>query len=212
MITINHDDKARFFALQKIFNHNTRAGIAHFVAQQHIVNRSMRFIQSHRHNYAFTCRQTIGFDDDGRTFLIDVIVCSIGIFKGLILRGRNVVFRHKCFGKIFRTFQLRRILCRTKYFQPCGTKIIHNTCRQRRFRANDGKSNIFFMTEFDQILMCSQGNVLELRFNRRTGITGRNKYCFHFGRLCQFPSQRVFATTITDNQQFHIISLTNMYF
>ena len=188
MIAINHDDKARFFALQEIFNHNARAGIAHFVAQQHIVNRSMCFIQSHRHNHAFTCRQTIGFDDDGRTFLIDVIMCSIGVFKGLILRGWNVVFRHKCFGKIFRTFQLRRILCRAKYFQPCGTEIIHNTRRQGRFRSDDGKSNIFFTAEFNQILMRSQGDVLQLGFNRRTGITGRNKYCFHFGRLRQFPS------------------------
>jgi len=45
--------------------------------------------------------QTIRFNNNRRTFLVDVIMCRIGIFKGLVLRSRNLIFCHKCFSKIF---------------------------------------------------------------------------------------------------------------
>ena len=101
MIAVHHNDKARFLALQEIFNYNTRACIAHFVAQQHIVDSGMGFIQSHGDNHAFTGSQTIRLNNNRRTFSIDVIMCRIGIFKGLVLRGWNLIFCHKCFSKIF---------------------------------------------------------------------------------------------------------------
>ena len=100
MIAVHHNDKARFLALQEIFNHNTRACIAHFVAQQHIIDSGMSFIQSHGDNHTFAGSQTIRFNNNRRTFLVDVIMCYIGIFKGLVLRSRNVIFCHKCFSKI----------------------------------------------------------------------------------------------------------------
>ena len=101
MIAVHHNDKARFLALQEIFNYDSRACITHFVAQQHIVDSSMSFIQSHGDNHALTGSQTIRFNYNRRTFLVDVIMCCIGIFKGLVLRSRNLIFCHKCFSKIF---------------------------------------------------------------------------------------------------------------
>ena len=101
MIAVHHNDKARFLALQEIFNHDTRACIAHFITQQHIVDSGMGFIQSHGDNHAFTGSQAIRFNNNRRTFLVDVIMCHIGIFKGLVLRGWNLIFCHKRFSKIF---------------------------------------------------------------------------------------------------------------
>ena len=153
MIAVHHNDKARFLALQEIFNHDARACIAHFIAQQHIVDSGMGFIQSHSDNHAFTGSQTIRLNNNRRTFLVAVIMCRIGIFKSLVLRGWNLIFCHKCFSKILWALQLGRVLSRAKNLQSGSTEVIHHTRSQRRFRADYCKSNIFIPAKINQILM-----------------------------------------------------------
>ena len=149
VFAVHHHDEAGFFAGQIIFNHHAAAGAAHFVAQQHIVNRRVRFVQSHGDHHAFACRQAVGLNHNRCAFLADVIVRRVGLLEGLVLRGGNAVFLHERFGEIFGAFQLRRRFGATENRQACGTEIVHNACRQRCFGADQREGNLLFAAESD---------------------------------------------------------------
>lgn len=72
MFAIHHDNKAGFFPIKKLFHHHTVTGIAECVASQHVFYGSFRFFLRHGDNDAFTCSKTIGFDNNGRTFLANI--------------------------------------------------------------------------------------------------------------------------------------------
>lgn len=68
MLAVDHHDKARLFTVKELFNHDAMARIAKGVACKHILNRGFGFLECHRHDNAFTGGQTVGFDNDRRTF------------------------------------------------------------------------------------------------------------------------------------------------
>ena len=149
VFAVHHHDEAGFFARQIIFNHHAAAGAAHFVAQQHIVNRGVCFVQGRGHYHAFARRQTVGLNHNRRAFLADVIVRRVRLLEGLVLRGGNAVLLHERFGEIFGAFQLRRRFGAAENRQAGGTEIVHNACRQRRFGADQREGDLFVAAESD---------------------------------------------------------------
>ena len=207
MFAVHHHDKAGFLALQKVFDDHPRTGVAHLVAQQHVVDGGVRFCQSHGDNHAFARRQAVGLDDDGRAFRVHIIMRLLRVVERLVAGGGNAVPFHKRFGKIFRTFQLCGSTGRAENRQSGGAEIVHNACRQRGFGADNGEGNVFFPAKVDQVGMRRQRQVLQLGFGRGACIAGGDEDSGDFGRLCQFPGQCVFTAAAADNEQFHEDSL-----
>ena len=56
MIAVDHDNEAGFFADQKFFDQDARAGGAELVVGEHEIDRAMGFVQRHGDNHAFPCR------------------------------------------------------------------------------------------------------------------------------------------------------------
>ena len=206
VVAIGHHDKAGFFALQKIFNHHARACVAHFVAQQHIVDGGVGFVQRHGNDDAFARRQAVCFNHDGRAFLVHIIVRGGGVFKGLILRGGDAVAQHKGFGKIFGTFQLGGGAGGPENRQPCGAKIVHNACGKRGFGADYGKGNVFALAKGNQIGMGGERKIAQLRLGGCACVARGNVNGGDFGRLGELPCEGVFAPAVADDEQFHVLS------
>ena len=61
----------------------------------------MGFVVAHRHNHAFARGQAIGLNHNRRAFGSYVSMRLCGIAEGLVACGRNVVFGHEGFGKVF---------------------------------------------------------------------------------------------------------------
>ena len=197
---VHHHDKTGFLALQKVFNHHARAGIAHFIVEQHLVDGLVCLLFGLRHHHAFTGGQAVCLNHNRRAFGSHIIMGGSRIGKGLILRGGNAVPRHKGLGEIFGTFQLGGGAGGAEHGQAGGAEIVHYAGCQRCFGADHSKGNLLTAAEINQFLMRFQRQVLQLGFLCRTGIAGCDKHGLHFGRLRQLPRQRMLTPAAADNE------------
>ena len=101
VLAVNHHDKARFFAVEELFNHDAVARVAKGVTRQHILHGGFRFFEGHRHDNAFPGSQAVGFDHDGRAFFTQVSQSRLYLGEVLIFRRRDVMTREKIFGEGF---------------------------------------------------------------------------------------------------------------
>ena len=69
VLAVDHHDKAGFFTVEELFNHDTVARIAESVTCQHVLNRGFGFFERHRDDHAFTGGQTVGLDNNRRALL-----------------------------------------------------------------------------------------------------------------------------------------------
>ena len=70
IFAIDHNNKARLFAIEKLFNNHAVTGFAKGIASQHIAHCSLGFLKSHGNNYTLTRSQTISLDNNRRAHLI----------------------------------------------------------------------------------------------------------------------------------------------
>ncbi|MNH40525.1 hypothetical protein D3C79_1018590 [compost metagenome] len=80
--------------------------------------------------------------------------------------------RQEVFGKGFRAFQLSGRLGRAKDFQACGLEGVNHANHQRRFRPNDGQTDVMALCKGDQRRNIGGGDryVCQVWFQRGTGV------------------------------------------
>ena len=200
VLAVDHHNKASLFAIEELFNHDAVACVAKGVAGQHIFDRRFGFLEGHRHDNAFTRRQTVGFDDDRRAFLAQISQRWLNVGEVLIFRRRDMMTSKEIFGEGLRTFQLRSAFGWPEDGQPGGTKRVNHANDQRRFRANDGQVDIFILGEAKQRrnIGNADGDVLQRRLQRGTGVAWRDVDGINQRRLGRFPGQGVFAPAVAD--------------
>ena len=66
VLAVDHHDEAGLLAVEELFDHDARAGVAHAVADQHRVDRGVRLVDGGRHDHALAGGQAVGLDDDRR--------------------------------------------------------------------------------------------------------------------------------------------------
>ena len=101
MLAVHHHDKARFFAIEELFDNDAMTRVAKSVARQHIVNSRFRFFQRHRHDNAFPGSQTVRFNDDWRAFLTQIRQRRFYLGEVLVFRRRDLMAGQEIFGKRF---------------------------------------------------------------------------------------------------------------
>ena len=114
--TIDHDDEACFFTLEKFLDHDACTGVAKTVIRQHHIDGLMRFIKRHRDHHAFTCSKAVRLDDDRSALLINILMRGCDVGEGLRIGCRYTVTQHERFCEIFRRLKLRCALRRAKDF------------------------------------------------------------------------------------------------
>ena len=201
MLAVYHHDKARFFAVEELFDNNAMTRVAKSVARQHIVNSRFGFFQRHRHDNAFPGSQTVRFNDDWRAFLTQIRQRRFYLGEVLVFRRRDLMAGQEILGKRFRAFQLRGTCGWAEDFQPGGAEGINHAFHQRRFRADDGQIDLFVLREIQQRrdIGYADSDVLQCGFQRSACITRSNKNSFNQRRLGRFPGQRVLAPAVTNH-------------
>ena len=200
ILAVDHDDEARFLALQKLLDDDTCTRLAKLVARQHGVDGLMRFGQRHGHHHALAGSQPVRLDDDRRTLGIDVTVGFSGVGKSGKSRRRNLVPGHEALGKILGGFQLCRFAGWPENLQPSCAEKIDDTRRQRRFRANNGHGDAFALGKISQGRRIDKIQVFDPVLPQRSGVTRCNIDFLHHRRLGQTPGQRVLTTPGTDDE------------
>ena len=113
--------------------------------------------------------------------------------------------RQEILGEGFGAFELRGGLRRAKDFQADGLKGVDHADHQRRFRPDDGQTDVMALGESDQRRDVGGGDrhVFQIGFQRGAGIARRNVDFIRQRRLGGFPGQRVLAPAVADNQNVH---------
>ena len=168
----------------------------------------MRFFERGSNHHALARSQAICLDHDRRTLLIQVGVRRCRIAEGGVGCGGNAMARHEGLGIILGAFKLGGLFCRAKNLQAGAAKRIHDPFGQRRFRSNHGEGNFFALGKSHQFRHSSDRYIIQIRFQRCTGIAGGNKHLVNSRRLRQLPGQRMLATTAANNQNFHFLALS----
>ena len=205
MLTVHHHNKAGFFTGHEFFNHDAVAGIAEFVARQHIFHRCNGFSFRLGDNHTFTGCQAIGLDHNRRTLLVDVVFGLLDIGENLIGRCRDLMTCQKVLGKAFRCFQFSSGLAGTKAFQTRSFERINHTHHQWHFRADHGQIDgiVFGIGHQAFNILDLDIDIADTGLIGGAGVTRCNKDLRLFWRVTEFPGQRVFAPATADNKNFH---------
>ena len=201
MLAVDHYDKARFFAVEELFDHDTVARIAKSVACQHVMNGGFCFLQRHRHDNAFTSSQAVSFDDDRRAFLTQIGQRWLNLSEVLIFRRRDLVTGEEIFGEGFGAFQLCSTFGWPEDLQASGAERIDHANHQRRFRADDGQVNLLVLGKAQQSwnIGDADSHVLQCGLQCGTGVTRCDKNGINQRGLCGFPGQGVLAPAVANH-------------
>ena len=146
-VTVGYHDEARFFSVEKLFNDDSRASVAKTVALEHVRCSGLGFLQAHCHDYAFSCRQAIGFDNNWRALFPDVVQRGFEFAEVLIRAGWNVVTVEKVLRKCFRPFELSRRSAWPEAGQLQLIESINDAGDERSLRTNDRQADFFGFCE-----------------------------------------------------------------
>ena len=110
---------------------------------------------------------------------------------------------HEGLGEGLGAFELRSCLGGAKNAQSMGTKLVHDTCGQRRFGAYDRQADFFGLGPGTQRAYIRDRYVFHLGTQRRAAIARRHIHPGDLGGLREFPGHRVFTASATNYKNFH---------
>ncbi len=212
ILAVDHDNKAGFFAIEKLFDDNARTGVAKGVASQHVTYGVFGFCQAHGDDHALARGQAVGLDDNRRAFFTQIGQGRLDLGEVLIVGGRDLVTRQEVLGKRLGAFKLRSTGGRTEAVQATAAEQVDDACNQRYFGADDGQRNVLF-SEIRQLLQCQNvdGHVFAFGLDRRARIARCDKHLLHAWVLGDFPCQGVFTTAAANDQNIQNRLLWSSY-
>ncbi len=154
ILAIDHHNKAGLFTFKKLFDNHAAAGIAKGVTRQHIANRVFGFLKGHGNDHAFASGQAIGLHHNRRTFFANVGQCLIDIGKIAVVCGGDLLALQEILGEGFGALQLGRALGGAEHAQAPLAEEVNNARNQRRFRANDGQTDVVVFGKLRQLFQC----------------------------------------------------------
>ena len=165
---VGNDDKARFFAFEKFFHDDARAGIAETAAFKHAGGGFDGLIERHCDDDAFTGGQTVRLYDYRCALGTNIGERGIEIRETLVVGGRNIVAGEKILGKCFRAFELRGGGLRSETGQSQAVEMIDNACDEWRFGPTIVRPTFSSCASFASASMsCGDTSTLRTLFSRR---------------------------------------------
>ncbi len=181
------------------------AGVAEFVAVEHVAHGGFRLFQGHRHDHALAGGQAVGLDYDGRALLAHIGEGFVHIGEVAVGGGGDVLAGQKVLGEGLGAFQLGSGLAGAEALQAAALEVVHQAVHQRRLGADDGQRHAFALGQVGQagLIVDVQGHVFQLGVAGGAGVARRHQHFLHLFRLRHFPGQGVLAATAADDQDFH---------
>ncbi len=200
VLAVHHHDKARFLAVQEFLDHHARAGVAQFVVGEHGIDGRVRFFKRRCHDHALAGRESVGLDDDGRAFRVQIRVGGGDVRERFVFRRRNGVALHERLREVLRAFELRGFLGRAENLQAARAEQVDDTRRERTFRADHGQRNLLFLGEIGERGRIGDVDIEQTLVLSRAAVARRDINHLHARRLRELPCERMFATAGTDDE------------
>ncbi len=205
MHAVDHRNEAGFLAVEELFDHHARAGIAERVAGEHVTHRVFGFGQRHCDDHALAGGQAIGLDHDRCALFAHVGQRSVHVAVHGVERGGDVVAGQEVLGIGLAAFQLRGCGGRPEDAQAGGAEAVDHASHQRYFRADHGQRHAFGLCQRQQAVDIGNldRHVAALAFTGSAGVAGRHDHFGDTGGLGQLPCQGVFAAARADDKYVH---------
>lgn len=210
--SVGDGEYAGFGAMEPFFDDHLRAGAAEFATPSDAIDCAEGIFTACADDDPFAGGESIGFDHDGG-FVFFVGVASldephgaIGVAEGLVVGGRYVCLAEDALAEDFAAFELCRGFGGAEDTKAFGLKGIDDSEGQGGFGANDGQIDFGGFDELqkggdiggrDGDIGCIQGGA---------SISWGNKDVLDSRTLPNFPGHCVFATTVSNHQNFHAYS------
>ena len=151
VVAAGHDDEDRgFVAGQTIFDENLAAGCAEFISREYVVHGRLGFRERLRDDDAFAGGEAVGFDDDGRAALAQII--KGGRHVGEDARGGSgyFIFQQELLRENFRRLKPRAVGLGAVGGNAGRQQLIHEAERERDLGADDNEFDFLALGERDE--------------------------------------------------------------
>jgi hypothetical protein len=203
-VAIRNCEHARFVAVEALFDHDLVAGIAELAVDADSLDGGERLIAIFANDDALTGGETIGFHDDRRVVAILEIGCGAArVAEDSVLGGGDIGVAKQVFAEDFACFQFRGGLRGSEGAEARFLESVDKTSAERRFRADDREADLVALCEIEQAFDIGRRDIDVLGIGRGAGVTRRNEHTFGTTAETKFPSQGVFAATISNNEDLH---------
>ena len=151
-VAIGECDEGGFFAHQFFFDDDASArGAENLVAHDRIDGLS-RLVDRFANRHAFSGREAIGFDHDGRADFLQVLVRGLGVLKGAVGCCRDACFFEELLGEGLAGLELGTVLVGAEGTQPAPREFVDQPTRQRCLGPDDGEVDLLLFGQVGEPL------------------------------------------------------------
>src|SRR6185369_13138336 len=181
------DKERQLFAFKKLFEHNVTSGLPEHLSTEHVCSGGDRFFFGLGDDDAFAGGESVGFNHQRRTEMIESGV-KLGDIRDLrVVRGRNAMALHKSFGEALTGFQLSGSLRGTEYGPTATSEFVDDAEHERQFGSDDGKVWLDLVGERDDGIHALDIHGDASGFVRHASVTRRAENLCDSWRLLELP-------------------------
>ena len=199
-------EEARLLAVQKLLDHDLRAGGSECAAE-HRLDRRDGLLDRDGYHDALAGGEPIRLDDDRRPALAQVELGSVSLGEAGEGGGRDAEVAAQLLRETLRAFELRRGPRRAERLDPRGREIIHQARDERRLRADHDEADVFRPAErrHGRVVRDVERDVSPAL--RRAGVARRDEKPVAERARRDGPRQRVLASARADQKDVHGLTL-----
>ena len=196
-------EQRTFGALEHFLDNDRRSCLAK-LARKTLTHAFEGHIERLGHDDAFTCSQTIGFNNDGGAHLAHVGLALSLVGKAAVAGCWHTSALHYLFGKLLRTLHASTCSPRAKGGDTLCAKGVCNTCNERSLWSNYNETNSLLAGK-----VCNRSRILRVDIgalgqSKHATVAWRNPHLPRTRRLGELGEQRVFAPPRAQKQDVYL--------
>ena len=174
------------------------------VRQYNSLDGGERLIAIFANDDAFAGGEAVGFHDDRRV----VAILEIGrgaahVAEDSVLGRGDIGVAKQVFAEDFACFQFRGGLRWPEGAEARFLESVDKASAERRFGADDREADFVALRKIEQAFDVGRWDIDVLGIGRGAGVTRRHEHSVGATAQTKFPSQGVFAATISNNEDLH---------
>ena len=208
LTAIDHREEGRLLAVEEILHDDLGARGAKRRVHHHVVDGVESGLDIHRDDDALARGESVRFDDDGRSLLLDVLLGRLGVGKALVLCGGDVVLLEEVLEETLGALEPGSVLGRAEARDVGSDEGIGDAVDEGRLGTDHDEADIVVLAEFDDGCVVGFLDVHDLNavLDDDAGVAGRAEELATSGALLEAPAQGVLAPAAADDEDVHLVA------
>ena len=204
----DHREEGRLLAVEEILHDDLGARGAKRRVHHHVVDGVKSGLDIHRDDDALARGESVRFDDDGRSLLLDVLLGRLGVGKALVLCGGDVVLLEEVLEETLGALEPGSVLGRAEARDVSSDEGIGDAVDEGRLGTDHDEADIVVLAEFDDSGVVGVLDVHDLNvvLDDDAGVAGRAEELATSGALLEAPAQGVLAPAAADDEDVHLVA------